>query len=78
MTRLAENQNQKWRRCTWCCVVDLDLGTPQSGGSSYGGHSNLSFYVGVVPDKPQKDKIFHFTWHGFPHSMAIRPVKRRM
>ena len=48
MPRLAENQNQKWGRGTWVCVVNLDLGTfgPHPGGS-YRGHSNLSFYVGV-------------------------------
>ena len=57
LSRLAGNQNQKWGRGTWCCVVNLDLGTfgPHPGGG-YGGHSDLSFYVGgkgrykVVPD----------------------------
>ena len=48
MSRLVGNQNHKWSWGTWCCVVNLDLCTfgPHPRGS-YGGHSNLSFYVGV-------------------------------
>ena len=48
MPRLAGNENRKWGRGTWVCVVNLDLGTfgPHAGGS-WGGHIDLSFYVGV-------------------------------
>jgi hypothetical protein len=47
MLRLAGNQNQKWGRGTWVCVVNLDLGTfgPPLGVAG-GGRSDLSFYVG--------------------------------
>ena len=47
MPRLAGNKNQKWHRGTGFCVVNLDLGTfgPHPRGS-WGGHSDLSFYVG--------------------------------
>ena len=48
MPRLAGNQNQKRGRGTLVCVVNLDLDTfgPHPGGS-WGGRSDLSFYVGV-------------------------------
>ena len=48
MPRLAGNQNQEWGVSTWVCLGTWDLGTfgPPPGGS-WGGHSDLSFYVGV-------------------------------
>ena len=48
MSRLAGNQNEKWRLGTSCCILNLDLGTfGHHPGGSYGGHSDLLSYVGV-------------------------------
>ena len=49
MSRLTGNQNQKWGRYTWYCVVNLDSGTFQMAWfSSFDGHIRPGKYHWVL------------------------------